>query len=441
MVLLANYLKYRIFKKDTKSIFMKEELIVFAWQYGKYVNPLKTVGEMLPVEVIDVGLLNKDSGPDFFNAKVKIGNELWAGNVEIHLKSSDWNNHGHYKDKAYNNTILHVVLKHDEEVYLESGQTIPTIELQINPSTLQQYFVLENKSGWLRCKDQIKVPNTLSWISLTDRLLIERLEYRVDQIDNILKKTSNNWEIAFWRILARAYGFGLNSDAFQLIATKIPLKLFKLSNSLEEVEALWFGVAGLLEGELKDEYQEKLKSEFDYLRAKFNVTMCDSSIWKFAKTRPSNFPTVRIGQFCALIYSRPNLLSEVVNSTDIKTLKVLFDLKPSAYWQKHYKFGKETRSTFKAISAEALNGLIINTIVPFLYHYGKVMGKNTVSDKAFVFLRNLKAENNSLIRGWLEVGFPIQTAFDSQAMIHLRKNYCDKRDCLKCQLGRNLLCK
>lgn len=418
---------------------MKEELIAFAWQYRLYKKPLQ-LEDGTHVEVIDVGSVNTDSGPDFFNAKLKMGGTLWVGNVEIHAKASDWNLHGHQTDKAYNNVILHVVVNNDMLVRMQSGAEMATAILSINQRVIEQYFVMQNKSSWLRCEDQLVVPDFLTWISIADRLLIERLEYRTLQFTDILEQTQNNWELAFYRLLARAYGFGLNADAMQMLASKIPDKLFKLSNSLFEVEALCFGVAGLINKDCKDDYALRLKEHYFFLKQKYNLVELDSQIWKFSKTRPGNFPTLRIAQFASLLFHSKFLFSHVQQATSISNLEGLFKVQPSIYWKEHYQFGKKVLRKNNYPGKTALNGIIINMISPFLFLYGKVIGKNEVSEKAFVFLRTLKAEDNTVIRKWKEMGLGIHTASDSQAVIHLKKHYCDKRECLKCKLGQKILC-
>lgn len=419
---------------------MKESILHYIWQQKLFVSSdmMTTDGEQ--IEVIDVGKLNIDAGPDFFNAKIKIGNTLWAGNVEIHLQSSDWFKHNHQDNKAYDSVILHIVKKSDAEVYRTDGEKIPQVELNFSKQIETDYIQLISEQKWIPCADKIKFVPEIFIQSWKNTLLVERLEQKMEAIVNLLNANNQHWEEAFYITLARNFGFGTNSQAFEQLAKATPLSaLGKHKNNLFQLEAILFGQSGLLDNSFKDEYVEKLKKEYEFLAAKFDLKPLKASQWKLLRLRPDNFPHVRIAQFAALIHSSSKLFSKVLEKPELDYLNKVFDLKPSEYWQTHYTFASESTKKSKSLGQQSKNILYINTVIPFLFCYESQKGNQEMKDKALELLEAIPEERNSIITGWKSLGLTVKTAYDSQALLQLKKNYCDDKKCLRCRIGHKVL--
>ena len=372
------------------------------------------------VEVIDAGLHNHNSGPDFFNAKIRIGGTLWVGNVEIHDKSSDWYLHGHERDAHYNNVVLHVVGIADREVQTQAGDFVPQMEL--------------------------KVPA----LPILAALQTERLEQKTIAIEQRVKQADGSWEDAYFQTLARNYGFGINGDAFEEWARHIPLQAVgKHRDNLFQIEAIFLGQAGLLElSTIPERYQQealnegyfsKLRNEYQYLAHKFSLTPMDATLWRFLRLRPQNFPHIRLSQLANLYFNRRAGLSVLLDCKDMPSLAEMLHTQVTPYWETHYTFGSESLRNAKSISPFSINLLIINTCVPMLFAYGRHAMKEELCDRAFDILEQLKAEQNHIIRMWRECGLEVKTAGDSQALIQLKREYCDKRECLRCRIGYEYL--
>lgn len=419
---------------------MKESILHYIWQQKLFVSSdmMTTDGEQ--IEVIDVGKLNIDAGPDFFNAKIKIGNTLWAGNVEIHLQSSDWFKHNHQDNKAYDSVILHIVKKSDAEVYRTDGEKIPQVELNFSKQIETDYIQLISEQKWIPCADKIKFVPEIFIQSWKNTLLVERLEQKMEAIVNLLNANNQHWEEAFYITLARNFGFGTNSQAFEQLAKATPLSaLGKHKNNLFQLEAILFGQSGLLDNSFKDEYVEKLKKEYEFLAAKFDLKPLKASQWKLLRLRPDNFPHVRIAQFAALIHSSSKLFSKVLEKPELDYLNKVFDLKPSEYWHTHYTFASESTKKSKSLGQQSKNILYINTVIPFLFCYESQKGNQEMKDKALELLEAIPEERNSIITGWKSLGLTVKTAYDSQALLQLKKNYCDDKKCLRCRIGHKVL--
>ncbi|MFO7829170.1 MAG: DUF2851 family protein [Bacteroidales bacterium] len=419
---------------------MKEEFLHYLWKYKLFdCSHLKTTRNE-NIEIINPGSHNFDSGPDFFNAKIKIGGTIWAGNVEIHQKSSDWYNHQHHKDKAYDNVILQVVYNHDKEVYLTNKSHVPTLEIKFDPVLFQNYEKLLKSESWIPCeKDIHTVPDFLirKWL---EALTVERLEEKANRVKNQLKQTNNNWEETFYCQLARNFGFKLNAEPFELLAKSLPLKyLAKHKNNLVQIEALLFGQAGFLNDNDGDEYYTKLKNEYQFLSKKFKLNPIEKHLWKFLRSRPGNFPTIRIAQFAMLIYQSKGLFSQILETQESKKLGALLLVKPSEYWENHYHFNKKSVKKAKPIGPSAINILLINTIVPFLFVYGKYVDNHRFCNRAIDLLTSIKAEKNAIIAKWEQLGIESENAFDTQALIQLKNNYCNFKKCLNCQIGNFII--
>lgn len=419
---------------------MKESVLHYIWQQRLFIsNDMKTTeGER--IEVIDVGKMNTDAGPDFFNAKIKIGDTLWAGNIEIHSQSSDWFKHNHQTDKAYDSVILHIVKQANAEVYRADGERIPQLELAYSKQIETDYIQLISEQKWIPCADKIKFVPEIFIQSWKNTLLIERMEQKTDAIVAILDANNQHWEEAFYITLARNFGFGTNSQAFEQLAKVTPLSaLSKHKNDLFQLEAILFGQSGLLEYSLTDEYLTNLKKEYDFMAAKFELKPLIASQWKLLRLRPDNFPHVRIAQFAALIHTSSKLFSKIIEKPELNYLNTIFNTKPSEYWQTHYTFANESTKKSKNLGQLSKNILYINTVIPFLFCYGNQKNNQEIKDKALELLEQIPEERNSIISGWKNLGLIVNTAYDSQALLHLKKNYCDDKKCLRCRIGHKIL--
>jgi len=421
---------------------MKESILHYIWQQKLFTQQgLQTTdGEL--VEVIDVGKLNTDAGPDFFNAKVKIGQTLWAGNVEIHTLASDWNKHNHQSDKSYDTVILHVVKKADIEICRHEGEKIPVLELKYPAEIEQNYETLINEKKWIACADKIQDVPAIFIHSWKNALLTERLWLKTNHIQQLLDENNQHWEEAFYITLARSFGFGTNSQAFEMLAKSISLAILgKHKNDLFQIEALLFGQAGLLEKENTDEYFQKLKKEFGFLKAKFDLKPIDGAQWKLLRLRPENFPHIRIAQFAAIIHSSTKLFSKIIEMPEADYLISLFRCEPSEFWKTHYHFAEKSTEKSKKLGKSSIYSLLINTVIPFVYYYAHQKGNEELKEKALTLLDKIPAEKNSIITGWQNLGIKVETAYDSQAFLHLKKLYCDEKKCLRCRIGHKVLTK
>ena len=402
------------------------------------------------VVVVDPGLHNHNSGPDFFNAKVKIGGTMWVGNVEIHDKSSDWYLHGHDQDIHYNNVVLHVVGVADRDVQTQTGDFVPQMILPIPPSVHNNYEELLRTDAYPPCYRIIPDLTRLTVHSWMAALQTERLEQKTIAIQQRVKDAGGSWEDAYFQTLARNYGFGINGDAFEEWARHIPLQAVgKHRDDLFQIEAIFMGQAGLLEldtipaqyqeNALKEGYFTKLRNEYLYLAHKFSLKPMDASLWRFLRLRPQNFPHIRISQLANLYYERQAGLSILLDSQDVVAMSSLLRTQVTPYWETHYTFGSESIRNAKHLSPFSINLLLINTCVPILFAYGRHAMREDLCDRAFDILEQLKAENNHIIRMWKECGLPVETAGDSQALIQLKREYCEKRECLRCRIGYEYL--
>ncbi len=421
---------------------MKESILHYVWQYKLYpAHDLKTT-DYEPVSIIDTGQHNYDAGPDFFNAKVKIGDTLWAGNIEIHTFSSDWNKHKHTGNNAYDSVILHVVEKADTEVYRTNGEKIPQLELKIPEHIRQTHKELLLQQKWIPYIDKINHIPPVFIQNWKAALLSERIKQKTEGIKQLLKTNHNNWEESFYITLARNFGFGTNGQAFEELAKSTPINILaKHKNSLFQIESLLFGQAGLLPEEARDDYSQKLTKEYNFLATKYNLQKkLDSSRWKLLRLRPVNFPHIRIAQFASLIYYSNKLFSKILDNQEIKYLQELFICDPSDYWKSHYTFDSEkSKQHLKKLGIQSINTIIINTIIPFLFAYASKTGNETLKEKAILLLEEIPAEKNNIINNWNNIGIKCDSAYDSQALLQLKKNYCNEKKCLRCRIGHKVL--
>ena len=396
-----------------------------------------TTGE--PVEVIDAGLPNTNAGPDFFNAKLKIGGTLWVGNIEVHTLASDWMRHGHDKDAAYDNVILHVVETVDCEVFRANGVPVPQLQLPCPDPVRQRYDELSHAEIYPPCYSILSSLPKLTVHSWLSALQVERFEQKARVIATRLERCNNHWEDVFFITLARNFGFGLNGDAFEAWASRLPFRAIdKHRDDLFQVEAFFFGQAGLLDEELPDAdgYYLKLQKEFRYLQHKFELSVpMTATQWRFLRLRPGNFPHVRLAQLANLYYKERSLFSRIMEADTLEAVRKLLTVTTSPYWEEHFNFRKVSSSREKQVGKNAQNLIIINTVIPFLYAYGLHKADELLCERATGFLESLKAEDNHIIRHWSGAGLPVSTAADSQALLQLQKEYCDKKDCLRCRFG------
>jgi len=420
---------------------MKEDFLHFIWKHGLF-NKSKIVPESgEKIEILDRGEQNHDAGPDFFNAKIKIDNTTWVGNVEIHINSSDWSRHNHDTNKAYDSVILHVVVNRDTPVYRTNGQLIPTIEIKYNQSIYTNYIHLQKNQEWIPCESRIFKVDPFILKHWLQKVLVERLEEKRDQIISLYKHNKNDWDETFYQQLARNFGFKKNAEPFELLAKSLPYKyIAKHRNNLMQVEAMLFGQAGMLNDLIsEDEYYLSLKKEYEFLKEKFSLRPMGGHLWKFMRLRPSNFPTLRIAQFGMLIHQSERLFSYIIKSENIEDLRNLFNLSASVYWDDHYLFHKKSKKRRKSIGLHTIDILIINSVVPFLFAYGVERNIPEYKERAFNFLDQIPPEKNSIISKWNSLGVKADNAFHSQALIQLKAKYCKFKRCLNCTIGTKIL--
>lgn len=402
------------------------------------------------VEVIDPGLHNDDAGPDFFNAKLKIDGILWVGNVEIHDRSSDWYQHGHDHDPRYDNVILHVVRYADRAVVTHGGQSLPQLQIDVPAAVRAQYKELMEADKYPPCYKVIPSLDKLTVHSWMSALEAERLEQKTQAIVRRVGQCDGDWEWAYFVTLSRYYGFGINGDAFEQWALSFPLSAAAHHrDDVFQLEALFLGQAGLLdsssipqrrrEAAVTDSHYQRLCSEYHFLQHKFSLKPIDYTLWRYLRLRPQNFPQVRIAQLANMYYSHKTSLSGLIDCTTVEEVETLFTTQVTPYWETHYTFGLESAKMHKRLSKASLDVLVINVVVPMLFAYGRHKMDERLCDRALLFLDGLKAEQNNIITLWRMCGLKVRTAADSQALIQLKKEYCDKKDCLRCRFGYEYL--
>lgn len=417
-----------------------EQLLHYVWKHKIFsLKELKTTtGQQ--VEVIDTGLANTDTGPGFFNAKLKLDGVLWIGNIEIHERSSDWFKHGHHADASYNSVILHIASEIDMEISRSNGERIPQIQLICPEAVRTNYKELLETASYPPCYRIIPSLSPFTAHSWMSALQMERFEQKATLLNERLKRCQGNWEDAFFITLARNFGFGLNGDAFETWAHQLPFRAVdKHRNDLFQIEAIFFGQAGILEYSDGDGYYLRLKKEYIYLQHKFELIPMNTSLWRFLRLRPTNFPHIRIAQLACLYHRAYGLLSRIMETETLQGVRDILKGGTSEYWLTHYTFGGSSPSRPKTLSNTSLDLLIINTVVTFLYAYGLHKGNPVLCARAGSFLEELKAENNYITRMWEQCGMKTSNAADSQALIQLKKEYCDKKKCLYCRIGYEYL--
>lgn len=420
---------------------MKEDFLHYLWKFKKFDTLNLKTSNQEEITINTTGQYLELAGPDFFNAQITIGDQKWAGNVEIHVKSSDWYIHHHEKDPGYENVILHVVWEHDSEIYRSNNSEIPVLELKnyVSATALNNYQKLLSPKSWIFCEKQLTEIPEFTLKNWQERLFFERLERKSKPILELLEYTNNDWETVLFRLLAKNFGLNTNGETFFKIAQSIPFSVIrKECFEVENLEALLFGTAGLLDGEKEDAYFKDLKFRYFYLLHKYQIEKSIVEPLQFFKHRPDNFPTIRLSQFANLFHKQQNLFSKISNVNTIDEVYTVFRVSVTAYWETHYQFDKESPKKKKALSQSFMDLLILNTVIPFQFAYAKSQGKE-VSEDLIAFLNEVEAEKNSIVDKFSSFGIKSQNAFETQSLLQLKNEYCCKNKCLDCAIGMELL--
>lgn len=422
---------------------MNESFLHYLWQFQYFdKNDLRSA-EGEPISILKIGFLNSNAGPDFADAKIKINGIEWVGTVEIHVKSSDWYLHNHEVDEAYENVVLHVVWENDKPVFRKDKTLLPTLELnrRVEESIFKAYKKLINSPSAIACEKLFAHVDELTKLSMLDRALMERLENKADQVRGVLKLNHGDWEETCYQLLAKNFGFKVNAEPFYQLGRSLPYKIILKQNSLLQVEALLFGQAGMLETKTKDDYIASLYREYHSLVQKYSLKeyRLNPSQWRFLRLRPANFPTVRIAQFASMLYLSKNIFSQMVSATSYRVIYELISVGQSVYWNTHYRFGKKAKGIVPDLGELSVQNILINTVVPLLVVYGKYKDEQQLVEKGVQILQQLPGEHNKITRLWQALGLHVRTAFDSQSLIGLYNDFCQKRQCLNCSVGTSIL--
>lgn len=416
----------------------------YVWKHRLWRSEDMVTNTGKKVRVVDPGLLNTDAGPDFFNAKIEIDGHMWVGNVEMHYRATDWKRHHHDSDKAYDSVILHVVAKDDAPVRRTNGELIPQLVLEVSPQFNADYASLVGATIEVPCATKIKQVPHLTIVEWVEGLAFERLHGKVERIHQLLDSFNGSWEDVCYVTLARNFGFGINNDAFERLARRTPLRLLgKHSDSVLQIEALLFGQAGMLDAQKPgmDSYYNQLCTEYAFLSNKFQLTPMEKGSWKLFRIRPQNFPYRRIAMLAQYIEGGFRMMNRILEAEGEKEMRALFEVELSGYWTKHYTFGKPNERATTTLSRSSIDIILINTVAPLLYAYGELTGNYEMTDKAIKLLEDLRAENNSIVSHFVSYGIDCPDALTSQALVQLKREYCDARKCIYCKIGHHLLSK
>ena len=418
---------------------MTEAFLQYVWQHQLMCQDKLFTTSNEKIQVVKIGTFNSNAGPDFLNAKIKIGDTLWAGDVEIHIKSSDWNTHGHQAQKSYNSVILHVVAIHDKEIQTNNGIQIPTLILPILPHVKHNFTTFSDMTGKINCSSHLKTIDPSRIAIFLERLVAERFEEKTLHVVELYKKSNCDWEETFYQLLARNFGAKQNQEGFELLAKSLPQRIIaKHRGNLFQIEAMLFGQANLWT-DSPDEYEQELRKEYKFLQKKYDLTPISPTWWKFARMRPSSFPTIRIGQFAKLMNSSHSLTSKILTCKNYEDLKPLLYCSTSSYWEQHYTFGTISAKHSTQIGKTMLETLAINAVIPFLFTYGKAHDNDDLRQRAYNILLSLPPEKNNIISQWNTCGIQTKTAFDTQGLLQLFNSYCTKGNCVHCSIGHIVL--
>ncbi len=420
---------------------MKEDFLHHIWLNKRFdFSNLKT-SDSQSLQIVDFGQYLQIAGPDIFNAQLIIDNQKWAGNVEIHVKSSDWYLHNHENDTNYDNVILHVVWEHDSEVYRKDNSEIPVLELKnyVAKSEIEKYTNLMISKSWIYCENDIATIDELTFLNWKERLFFERLERKAKPFQNLLEETKNDWETTFFIMLAKNFGLNVNGISFYEMAKLIPNNVLKKEVfEVENLEALFFGITNLLEEEKQDNYYKNLQKRWVFLKHKYELKNQYVTPIQFFKLRPDNFPTIRLAQLAQLYHLKHSLFSEIIKANSLDELYAIFKNDTSLYWKNHYNFDKESISKSKNLSTSFIDLLIINTIIPIKFLYASSNGKDSV-EELIELISQIKPEKNAIIDKFTFYKIKSKNAFDTQSLIQLKNEYCNQKKCLQCNIGLALL--
>lgn len=421
---------------------MNEKILHFIWKYQLFSSKQLATSQNEMVEIKNVGFQNFNAGPDFLNASIRIDNQLWVGNIEIHIKSSDWYLHNHHLDENYKAVILHVVWEHDSEVYNPHQQIIPTLVLSefVNPDFLKRYQEFNSSNPkWILCENELKNIAKFTIQNWLEVLFIERLERKSVEINQLLFTFKNDWETVLFVLLAKNFGVKINSEAFLQLAQSINFQVIrKEKNNLIVLEALLFGQAGFLSDNVEDAYYKKLQNEYQYLISKYGLKPLSSSTFHFFRLRPLNFPTIRLAQLAGVINAAKSLFSKLMEAETKEEIYSIFKTQTSEYWDTHYTFGKESKNNKKSISNAFVDTLIINTIIPLKFAYSSKKGTE-LNEHLIALMESIKPEKNLIIDTFSLFGIKAENAIQTQAMLQLKNEYCNKNNCLNCSIGNEIL--
>ncbi|SFH46603.1 DUF2851 family protein [Pedobacter insulae] len=420
-----------------------EEFLHFIWRFKLYgVDQLYTEAAEL-IEVIQCGTLNKNAGPDFLHAKLVVDGTVWVGSIEIHLNASDWLVHQHQHDAAYDNVILHIVYVNDRPIYRTDGTLIPVLVIKgrFPIALLTNYEQLILSANNFPCEKQVKEVDGLFVENFLTRVAIERLVCKSQDVYDQLNALKGDWDETFYHFMAKNFGFKINAAPMEMLARSLPQQILARhkDNSLQ-IEALLFGQAGFLAQKFTDDYPQRLKREYRFLKRKYRLNSVDTSLWKFMRMRPQNFPTLRLAQFAALIINSNHLFSKIIIIKDYKMIVQLFEHLPvNAYWKTHYHFNKATENVNLQLGKESIDNILINTLSLFLFAYGKYIDQYMLVNRAIELQEKLPAEHNVIIKQYVDAGVQVKSAYFSQALLQLRRSYCSSKKCLNCGIGVKLL--
>lgn len=420
---------------------MKEIILHYLWLHKQFDITQLFTTKKEKIEILNFGQYLQNSGPDFFNAQLIIETQKWAGNIEIHVNSSDWYLHNHELDKEYDNVILHVVWNHDTEIYRKNKSEIPVLELKnyISEETLKRINALLQTKNWINCENSLDEVSEFTWLSWKESLFFERLEEKTNQIQEIFTELNQDWEAVCFAVLVKNFGLNINGEAFLKLGLSIPFSIIrKESHTQENLEALFFGFGGFLSDEFQDEYPKKLQSIWNYQKTKYKITENPELKFQFYKLRPNNFPTIRLAQLAALYYNTQNVFEQLINVKSIRDIKEIFKIQVSNYWRNHYNFDRETEKNLSGISIKFIELLLINSVIPLQFVFNKYKGNDSFED-IIQLSQEIKSEKNTIIARFQDLNVKSENAFDSQALLQLKKQYCEKQACLKCRIGIEIL--
>jgi len=421
---------------------MTEDFLHYIWKYGLLNSKKFSSEDGQNIEILFPGYHNTDAGPDFLNARIRINETLWAGNVEIHFKASEWYKHKHNEDLKYDNIILHVVCENDCIVKRINNELITTLCIKncFDEKLFKNYNDLLAGDMWIACEKNLKSVDNFLKNVWKEKLAVERLQNKSSHIQHVLENYKNDWSQTFYEFLFRNYGFKINAVAFEMLAKSLPLNyLAKHKNALFQIEALLFGQAGFLNNSLIDDYPLALLKEYKCLKQKFSLQPINYALWNLLRVRPQNFPQLRIAQLASLVYNSTALFSKVIEAESVESMFDMFSFSASDYWQTHYLFDKSVPPKNTKLGKSSIENILINTVIPFVFAYGLSKNDMALKERALTFLESTTAEKNHILSQWNALGIESKSALDSQALIELKNNYCDSKNCLNCMIGDYIL--